>query len=191
MILPPPRSTLFPYTTLFRSKDFTHQQLQTFAAKPRAPGPAAFGAPGRGQPGGGVEADLDRLTLDARVAEQQLTETATAEVLQVYPGGIECLQIGDRASEHPRCTRRVQQYLAYPQWLASVQAQCCGLVRACRLVFLQQNLDPEIVLPRGHQPAGQGALIAQPVEQQAVRSAWVGRCRVPIGKHEQTLQMVW
>src|SRR5690606_11416914 len=59
-------------------KGFTHQQLQTVGAKPRAPGPAAFGAPGRGEPGGGVKAGLDRLTLDARVAEQQLTETATA-----------------------------------------------------------------------------------------------------------------
>src|SRR5690606_2500397 len=62
-------------------KDWTHQLLRTFAAKPRAPGPAPFGAPGRAQPGGGGKTDPVRLTPDARVAEQQLTETATAEVL--------------------------------------------------------------------------------------------------------------
>src|SRR5437899_9328989 len=49
MILPPPRSTLFPYTTLFRSE--THCLVSTLA---RAPATCRRVAGGLGRAGGGT-----------------------------------------------------------------------------------------------------------------------------------------
>src|SRR5256885_12411101 len=49
MIRRPPRSTLFPYTTLFRSHESSHRlQLRTPAPPPaRTPAPTASARPGR------------------------------------------------------------------------------------------------------------------------------------------------
>src|SRR2546430_13437555 len=53
MIRRPPRSTLFPYTTLFRSREQQERrQSDSGAADPAAPPGAADAAPGRARGGG-------------------------------------------------------------------------------------------------------------------------------------------
>src|SRR5689334_23939930 len=61
MIRPPPTSTLFPYTTLFRSRDrrlfrrrpIGHHRERPVARRPGPPGRAADGLPDRARAAGG------------------------------------------------------------------------------------------------------------------------------------------
>src|SRR5690242_20806668 len=77
MILPPPRSTLFPYTTLFRSAK------HAFAFRP---------AGQRGEPPGGQGADgVDQLEVAAHQPE------ARALLFEV---GRQLVELGERSEEH-------------------------------------------------------------------------------------------
>src|SRR3712207_8719886 len=57
MIRPPPRSTLFPYTTLFRSLDGRHDPRLRFARARRAASTAAVPRACAGRAAGGDRAD--------------------------------------------------------------------------------------------------------------------------------------
>src|SRR3712207_9022252 len=61
MIRRPPRSTLFPYTTLFRSGAEPGELLPAATGPAMAPGPATAGAPACG-PGPRVRARADEAT---------------------------------------------------------------------------------------------------------------------------------
>src|SRR3712207_8066305 len=105
MIRRPPRSTLFPYTTLFRSKDQAPQKRDPDLAAVRVTGELQVEAPGGGAHVGEVRlvGQQYRRTRVRQLLEYQV-QPATALHDVVYPGdvqsGIAPFQGEDRSEEH-------------------------------------------------------------------------------------------
>src|SRR5690606_33528258 len=103
--------------------------------------------------------------VNSRIVEQQLSETATAQALKMYAGGVESLQVGGCAGKHPARPAGMQQYLADPYRLPLGKPQPCGLVGTRWLLLLTQHFHPKIIATCGLQPLGQRAGTPEPVEQ--------------------------
>src|SRR5258705_10177949 len=75
MIRRPPRSTLFPYTTLFRSASPSTRTRATPSATPlvrRGPGDQRFASPPRPDPGGGARYNAPRDRKSTRLNSSHL-----------------------------------------------------------------------------------------------------------------------
>src|SRR2546426_8901172 len=81
MIRRPPRSTLFPYTTLFRSRNGARPRA---VGRARAPGAPRTGADRRGPRGGGVPAARHEPRMDARLRDRKSTRLNSSHLVISY-----------------------------------------------------------------------------------------------------------